>query len=106
MATKHHGIVATRLPDTLHAWLEYRLREYRTKLGRLGITATVTRSDVIRSCIAEAMERDLGDSLAGQSRGRVHEPKPGESVRQAEPEDANAAEKFLRGLREKAGEDE
>lgn len=67
MATKHHQIVATRLPDPLIAWLEYRLREYRTKLGKLGITATVTRSDVVRSCIAEAMEREPGERPSEQA---------------------------------------
>ena len=58
MATKLNRIVATRLPDPLHAWLEARLRGYKITLDRLGIAATVTRSDVVRSCIAEAMERE------------------------------------------------
>ena len=61
MATKQHRIVATRLPDPLHAWLEARLRGYKLTLNRLGIAANVTRSDVIRSCIAESMEREPGE---------------------------------------------
>ena len=69
MATKQHRIVATRLPDTLHAWLEARLRDYRTKLTRLGIAAKVTRSDIVRSCIAEAMEREPGGCAAEGASG-------------------------------------
>ena len=67
MTTEHHRIVATRLPDPLLSWLEARLSDHKTTLARLGIAANVTRSDIVRSCIAEAMEREPGERPSVQA---------------------------------------
>jgi len=66
-ATTDTRVVATRLPDQLLAVLERRLRDYEKTLARLGIAAKVTRSDVIRACIAESMDREPGERPAKQA---------------------------------------
>ena len=60
-------VVATRLPRQLLARLEHRLRDHERKLGRLGIATKVTRSDVIRACIAESMDREPDERPAKQA---------------------------------------